>query len=135
MDVVIDELLGGDLTLGGIGMQQIRDRLAMQDSAEFPSQIKGVLHRYVHPLTGLCRVGMTGVPGNENPRLAVAPLVIRNIVETIGNALPDLVDRPPRYISDLKTVGANDLVSCRNDVSDRDAFAECIIAVGNTAEI
>ena len=55
------------------------------------------------------------VAGNEDARRAQAGLVRGDIVETVGDALADLVHREPRDVSHIERVGAQHPLSGRDD--------------------
>src|SRR3954447_22218895 len=73
------------------------------------------------------------VARDEDARQAGPGLVRRHVVEAIGDALADLVDREPRHVADIERVGAqhpprglDDLLL--RDVTDRLAVGRIDLA-------
>ncbi len=62
---------------------------------KFPAQIERVLHGDIHALTGLGTVRMAGVTGNEDMRSEVFGVFFPDVIEFIGNAMSNFIDRPP----------------------------------------
>src|SRR5699024_5868997 len=93
-----------------VGVQQCRLGLASQYGTQFPAEIIGVLHGYVHPLAGFGRMGVAGISGNKDTRLLVFAFVVIEVIEAIGDALADLVNRPPGNIAYLDAVGGQTFV-------------------------
>ena len=77
---------------------------AEHDRRELPAEIEAVRHRDVHALPGLGAVGVAGVAGDEHPRHGGARITRRDIVETVGETLTDLVHRPPGHLFHVEGV-------------------------------
>src|SRR5271169_1041338 len=109
-------------------MEELWRALPPEDGCQFPAQIEGVLHGYIHALPSFRAVRMTGVAGYEDSRSARFHLLRRYVVEFVAKSLADLVHRPPRDLLHLKGVGMQDpLRRCDDmidgDVPARDPFA------------
>ena len=100
-----DEVLGDDLALLRVGIEQARGATALQDGGEFPPEVVGVLHRHVHPLAGLCGVRVTGVARDEDAGSTGADLLLVDVVELVGDPVADPVDRVPGNLADVQRVG------------------------------
>ena len=93
--IEVDQLLGNGPPFAGISVQQGRRAPLLQNGDELPSQIEGVLHGDVHPLPRLRTVGVAGIAGDEDARQPRRHLVLRHVIELVGQPLADLVNRPP----------------------------------------
>ncbi len=127
--VEIDQLLGDRLALGRIGMQQTRLTLLAQHRGELPAEIESVLHRDVHTLPRLGAMGVAGIASDEDARQARCDLRFRHVIELVGQALADLVDRPPGDFLHVKRMRLQDPLRFRNhvfggDVAAGDALAD-----------
>ena len=119
--VEVNQLLGHDLALGRIGMQQLRRALPAQDCGEFPSQVEGVLHGEVHALPGLGAVGVAGITGDEHVGKPGAWRVGGDLVVLVADALADFVHRPPGNLLDVQLVGMQDAPRRGDELVERDA--------------
>ncbi len=79
-----------------------------EDGGELPAEIESVLHRDVHAPPRLRAVGMAGIAGDEDARQARGDLGLRHVVELVGQALADLVDRPPGDLLHIQRVRVQD---------------------------
>ena len=118
--VEIDQLLGLGPPLLGIGAQEFRPGPPPDDGREFPAEIERIGHRDVHALTGLGRVGVAGVAGNEDAGFGP-------VVEPVADALAYFVGGPPPDLLHLQPVGGQDGAcpvdhGCRRDTAIADAF-------------
>ena len=121
--VEIDQILRHRLPFGGIAAEQVGRRLPAQHQSQLPAEVEGIAHRHVHPLSGLRAVGVAGIAADEDMGQAV--LALGHIVELVGQALPDLVDRPPGGFPDLETIGPED------PLRRRDQLIQLDIAIGH----
>ena len=119
--VKVDEALRDRVTLDGVGAKQVRFGAPFEDGGEFPTEVVRVLHRYVHALAGLGAVRVAGVAGNEHARQARSGLVRRDIVETVGDALADLIDREPDHVPHVERVRAEHALRGLDDLFLRDS--------------
>ena len=78
----------------------------VEHRGELPAEVERVLHRHVHALAGLGAVRVAGVAGDEDARQAGPGLLRGHVVEPVGDALADLVDREPRHVPHLERVRA-----------------------------
>ena len=105
-----DQVAGDLLAFLGIASKQRRIAAAAQHRGEFPAQIETVTHRDVHALAGLRAVCVAGIARDEDPRMACSGLAILQVVEPVGQALPDFIDGPPDNVLHLKIIGAENLL-------------------------
>ena len=93
------QLLGDGMPFVGIGAKEPGAGNAAQNRGELPAEVEGVLHGDIHALAGLGATGVAGIAGDENAGDGVCARFALNVVETVAEALADLVDRPPANIS------------------------------------
>ena len=108
------QALGFGQALLGVAAQQAGIRSALQDEGQFPSQVEGVLHGHVHALARFGGVGVTGVTGNEDTRVAIDAL--GHVIKAVGDAVADVIDGPPDHFFHIDGVGMDDAVRRRNHV-------------------
>ena len=112
--VGVDQALGFGQALLGVAAQQAGVGTALQHVHQLPAQVEGVLHRDVHALAGLGRMGVAGVAGGEHARVAVRAL--GHVVKLVGDAVADVVDRPPDDLLHVQRIGFDDAVGGRDHV-------------------
>ena len=125
--IEVDQLVRNRASFVGIGAQKLGRGEAAQNRGEFPAEIESILHRDVHSLAGLGAVSVAGITGDEDAGVDAGSRIVRNIVEPVAQALPDLVDRPPGDLLHVKAVGVEDATgggdkALRGDVEARDAL-------------
>ncbi len=118
--IEIDQLLGDGAALCGVGVQQRRRTAAAQNGSKLPSQIERVLHRDVHALPRFGAVGVAGIAGNEHARDAPRDILLRHVVEFVGEPLADLIDGPPGNFLCVELVRMQDPLRLRNELIERD---------------
>ncbi len=133
--VEVDEVLRDDLPLGRVGGQQALGAAALQHVPELPGEVEAVLHRHVHALPGLRAVRVAGVAGDEHARRARAEFVERDVVEAVGQSVPDLVDAVPGDVLHVEPVGAEDRVRVLDDLLDRGGPDRCAAARRHLTEV
>jgi hypothetical protein len=126
--VEVDEVLGDRLALRRVAVQDVGRTEAAQHRNELPAEIESIAHGYIHALPRLGAVCVAGVTADEHAGQARCDFVSRHIIEPVGHALPDLVDRPPGDLLHVNRIGAEDaLRSCHQmidgDVPIGDPFA------------
>ena len=90
-----------------VALQQRGLRKATGGKVELPANIPGIVHRRVHTLRSLGRVGVAGITGQEGPGVRV--------LEAVRNSLADLVPTKPLNVFPLDTEGRHDLLGALHD--------------------
>src|SRR5579862_586824 len=88
----------------GVSVKQTGCALFTQHGNQLPSEIETVLHRDIHAETRLWAVRVAGVTRDKHARQALGDLLLRHVVELVGQALSYLVNGPPRDLFHLKSV-------------------------------
>ena len=114
--VELHQALGRGAPLAGVAVQQGWVGAAGQHRDQLPAQVEGVAHRHVHALAGLGAVRVAGVAGQHHARRAGGHLVLGHVVELVGQAVADLVDRPPDHLLHVEREGAEDALGLGDDV-------------------
>ena len=121
--IEVDQLLGNGPPFRGVGVQQRRRAPLVQDGDELPSQIESVLHGDVHALPGLRTVGVAGIAGDEHARQPRRDLLLRHVIELVGQPLADLINRPPGDLLRLELVRMENPLRLGDELFDRDIAA------------
>ena len=121
--VEIDQFRGDGLALGRIGVEQRGWAAAAQHRGKLPAEIERVLHGNVHALSGLRAVGVAGIAGDEDARQTRFDFGLRHVVELVGQALADLVDRPPGDFLRLEAIGRKDPLGGGDEIVGGDVAA------------
>src|SRR5699024_11149497 len=100
-------------------MQKRRIRVAGEDLADFPTEIKTVLNGHVHTLTGLWWVGVAGVAGDKNSWVLFVFLAIVDVIKLIGHTVTNFVDRPPSNVFHIDSIWMQDFVGVTDDFFQR----------------
>ena len=103
-----DQVPGDLLAFFGIATQKRDVALSAKDRGKFPAKVEAVTHRHIHTLAGLRTVGMAGVAGDEYPWVAGGCLVACQVVEPVGQPLPDFINGPPDNILHIEFIGFED---------------------------
>ncbi len=123
------------MTLDGVGAKQVRLGAPFEDRGEFPAEVVGVLHGYVHALAGFGAVRVARIAGNEHARQAGRCLVCRDVVETVGDALAHLIDGEPGHAAHVEPVRPEHPLRGQNDVFLRDEPERFAVRRVDLAEI
>ena len=102
---------------------------------ELPTEVECVLHRHVHALAGLSGVGVAGVAEDEDARHLLPGFLDWDIVEAVGHAVADLVNRPPGNVLHLDRVWVEDLVGVANDLFERGLADLAVVVRSGFAEV
>ena len=62
---------------------------------QFPAKVEGVLHRHVHALARFGRMGVACIAGHKH--MWVAAFIVTHIVKLVGQAVPNVINRPPHH--------------------------------------
>ena len=130
--VKVDQGLCDVLALVRIASQQVRCAASPKNRYELPAQIEAVPHRDIHSLAGLRAVGVAGVSGNEDPRMALIHIVALKVVEPVGQALTDFIDRPPDGLLNLEGIGMEDRLCRPDEIGGIDIPAARALALGKS---
>ena len=114
--IEVDQFLGDGLTFRRVGMQEARRAPLPQDRRQLPAEVEAVLHGDVHALARLRAVGVAGVAGDEHAGQPLLDLLFRHVVELVGKALADLVDRPPGNLLHVERIGLEDPLRRRDQI-------------------
>ena len=131
--VEVDELLRDRLTLARVGRQEGCRGQPGEDVPELPAEVEPVLHRHVHALPRLRAVRVAGVAGEEHPGRAT--VAVLDVVEPVGDAVPDLVHAVPGDLLHVDRVRVQDLVRAADDLLDGGAAHRPVVGVGHLAEV
>ena len=112
--VGLHQALGLGQSLFGIAAQQAGIGPPLQNMHQFPAQVEGVLHRHVHALPGLGRMGVASIPRSEDAWVAVFALWY--IVKFVRDAVTDVIDGPPDHLLHVERIRLDDPVGRSNHV-------------------
>ena len=116
--IIVDQPLRRRAPLLRIAMKQIRRRPSGEHRHQLPAEVEGVAHRHIHPLPGLGAMRVTGIPGGEHARSARGRRITGHVVELVGQAVPDLVDRPPHHVFDVEVMRLQNTFCLGDDILD-----------------
>ena len=90
---------------------------------QLPSKIERILHRHIHTLTGFGRVGVARIACSKYTWVAV--YTISHVIKSVGDAVTNVVDRPPHHLFHIQRIGPDDAIGRSDHVVLRQLAMRC----------